>query len=71
MDFTVAQNKTLKIYSISDVMRYCNRCAGEHGIFYKQFEDQVRMGMACPNSKPRIRYMRFEHGLDIPTLGEK
>lgn len=66
-----ATEKNGKFYRPSNVFRDCNRCGKQHSLFYKRFTgsfSNIRLGMACPTSKPRTQYIKLELGLDIPTL---
>lgn len=72
LDFTGTENKDSVFYNSSNILRLCRRCGESHSIFYKIFRNGAKMlAMACPNSKPRTTYLKFEKNLDIPILGNK
>ena len=64
-----AKNPNSVFYNASDIFRDCNRCGGEHSLFYKKFvSGRLTLAMACPNSKPRTYFIKFEPNLDIPVF---
>lgn len=68
MAFTFATNLNREIYSVSPIKRPCNRCGKEHPVFYKIFSNgKKHLGMACPESKPRINYIKYED-IDVPVI---
>jgi len=68
LDFVKIAKKTKEIYNISKITEKCNRCGEEHGIFYKNYPTVKRLVIACPNSKPRITFLKFREDPNIPTL---
>lgn len=58
------------LYNASDIFKECNRCGKQHSVFYKYYEKLgcSRLCIACPTSKPRIMFLKFEPNLPIPTL---
>jgi hypothetical protein len=70
LDFVrTAKKQDTKFYKPSEVFRTCDRCAKSHAVFYKVFKNgKLTLAMACPTSKPRTAFLKFEAGLDIPIL---
>lgn len=61
-----------EIYNASNVYRSCDRCGKQHPVFYKYYEKVAggisRLCIACPTSRPRVNFLKFEKNLPIPTL---
>ena len=69
LNFTHTSRPDSLLYSQSEVKRKCNRCGLNHPVFYKMFKNgKKHLSIACPTSKPRITFIPFEEGLNIPTL---
>lgn len=69
LDFTKSNNTANAIYNCSDEVRDCKRCGESHSIFYKKYKNgDLRLCMACENSKPRVMAIKYEPDLDIPIL---
>ena len=64
-----ARNTKRLLYNASGIFRDCDRCGKQHSVFYKKYvTGKLMLAMACPNSKPRTSYIKFEEGLDIPII---
>ena len=72
LDFTFPKDLNNKYYNLSNVLEKCLRCNKEHSLFYRRFKNGVlHLGITCPYSKPRTRWLKYIKGLDIPIISEK
>lgn len=68
LNFTYSKKIWDCIYTKGEIQRKCNRCWGEHPLFYTLFRTwQKALSIACPYSKPRIEFLKYEE-MDLPTV---
>ncbi len=68
--FVNKADNSKELFNRSEVLRICNRCGEQHPIFYLHYKKSGLkfMGMACPNSKPRINFIKKEIIEGLPII---